>query len=69
MSCKTHKPSYKSDLVIEVPEEERHRVENAHEPIIDSELWEIVQRVRTNKRRPTKLDEMDMLAGLVQCAD
>ena len=44
-------------------------MENAHEPIIDSELWEIVQRVRTNKRRPTKLDEMDMLAGLVQCAD
>ena len=54
-SCKTHKPSYKSDLVVEVPEEERYRVENAHEPIIDRELWDIVQRVRENKRRPTKL--------------
>jgi site-specific DNA recombinase len=69
VSCKTHKPSYKSDLVVEVPEEERYRVENAHEPIIDRELWDIVQRVRTNKRRPTKLGEMDMLAGMVQCAD
>ena len=69
ISCKTHKPSYKSDLVVEVPEEERYRVENAHEPIIDRELWDIVQRVRTNKRRPTKLGEMDMLAGMVQCAD
>lgn len=69
VSCKTHKPSYKSDLVVEVPEEERYRVENAHEPIIDTELWEIVQRVRANKRRPTKMGEMDMLAGLVQCAD
>ena len=69
VSCKTHKPSYKSDLIIEVPEEERYRVENAHEPIIDRELWDIVQRVRANKRRPTKLGKMDMLAGMVQCAD
>lgn len=69
MSCKTHKLSYKSDLVVEVPEEERYRVENAHEPIIDRELWDIVQRVRTNKRHPTKLGKMDMLAGMVQCAD
>lgn len=69
VSCKTHKPSYKSDLVVEVPEEERYRVENAHEPIINRELWDIVQRVRDNKRRPTKLGEMDMLAGMVQCAD
>lgn len=51
------------------PEEERYRVENAHEPIIDRELWDIVQRVRANKRRPTKLGKMDMLAGMVQCAD
>lgn len=51
------------------PEEERYRVENAHEPIVDRELWDIVQRVRANKRRPTKLGKMDMLAGMVQCAD
>lgn len=69
VSCKTHKPSYKSDLVVEVPEEERYRVKNAHEPIIDRGVWDIVQRVRTNKLRPTKLGEMDMLAGMVQCAD
>ena len=68
-NCKTHKPSYKSDLVVEVPEEKRYKVENAHEPIIDRELWDIVQRVRENKRRSTKLGEMDMLAGVVQCAD
>lgn len=64
-----HKPSYKSDLVVEVPEEERYRVENVHEPIINRELWDIVRRVRTNKRRPTNLGEMDMLAGMVQCAN
>ena len=45
------------------------RTHNAHEPIINRELWDIVQRVRENKRRPTKLGEMDMLAGMVQCAD
>ena len=69
VSCKTHKPSYKSDLVVEVPEEERYRVENAHEPIIDREIWEIVQMIRANRRRPTKMGEMDVLAGMVFCAD
>lgn len=68
-SCKTHKPSYKSNFVIEVPEEKRYKVENAHEPIIDRELWNIVQRVRENKWRPTKPGEVDMLEGMVQCAD
>lgn len=37
---------------MEVPEEECYRVEKAHEPTIDREVWEIVQRVRANKRRP-----------------
>ena len=45
------------------------RFENAHEPIIDRETWDIVQKVRSGKRRPNKMGEMDMLSGLVFCAD
>lgn len=66
---KTHKVSYKSDKVIRVPKEEQYRFENAHEPIIDREVWEIVQTIRENRRRPTKMGEMDVLAGMVFCAD
>lgn len=69
ISCKTHKISYKSDLVLSVPDEEQVRIDGAHEPIIPKELWDIVQEIRAHKRRPTKMGEMDMLSGLVCCAD
>lgn len=69
ISCKTHKVSYKSSLVVPVPEESQYRVEDAHEPIIDRETWEIVQRIRAQKRRPVKMGEADLLSGMVFCAD
>lgn len=68
-SCKTHKVSYKSDLVVPVPEEKQYRVEDAHEPIIARETWEIVQRIRSQKRRPVKFGEIDLFSGMVFCAD
>ncbi len=33
------------------------------------EIWEIVQKVRAGKRRPNKMGEMDLLSGMVYCAD
>ena len=69
ISCKTHKVSYKSNLVVPVLEENQYRVEDAHEPIIDRETWEIVQRIRDQKRRPVKMGEADLLSGMVFCAD
>lgn len=38
-----------------------------HEPLIDRETWDIVQKVRQGKRRPNKMGEQDMLSGLVEC--
>ena len=43
--------------------------ENTHPAIISKEVWDIVQRVRKNKRRPTKMDEQNKYSGLVICAD
>lgn len=45
------------------------RFEGTHEPLIDLDTWEIVQRVRQGKRRPTKMGQQDMLSGLVYCTD
>lgn len=45
------------------------RFENTHEPIGDKDTWDIVQKVRAGKRRPTKMGEMDALSGLVKCVD
>ena len=43
--------------------------ENTHEAIIDKETWELVQKNREQRRRPTKLGEMGMFSGLAYCAD
>ena len=61
--------SYKDKRKIEHPREECLVFENTHPAIITKEIWDIVQRVRKNKRRPTKMDEQNKYSGLVICAD
>ena len=43
--------------------------ENTHPAIIDRETWEMVQKARAQRRRPTKMGEMGMFSGLAYCAD
>ena len=62
--------SYKNKTRVDIPENEQVIVKNTHEPLITQELWDIVQDVRSHKRRPPKhMDEPNMFAGLVFCAD
>ena len=46
--------SYKDKRKIEHPREECLVFENTHPAIITKEIWDIVQRVRKNKRRTHK---------------
>ena len=66
---KTTKLSYKSKKTIFNPPDKRAVFENTHEAIIDKETWELVQKNREQRRRPTKLGEMGMFSGLAYCAD
>ena len=61
--------SYKDKRKIEHPREECLVFENTHPAIISKEVWDIVQRVRKNKRRRTKMNEQNKYSGLVVCAD
>ena len=62
--------SYKNKTKVDIPENEQIIVENTHEPLITQEIWDIVKDVRAHKRRPPKhMDEPNMFAGLVFCAD
>jgi site-specific DNA recombinase len=61
--------SYKDKRKIEHPREECLVFENTYPAIITKEIWDIVQRVRKNKRRPTKMNEQNKYSGLVVCAD
>ena len=40
-----------------------------HPALVTQEVWDIVQRVRKNKRRRTNMDEQNKYSGLVFCSD
>lgn len=66
---KTRSKSYKDKKTIDLPPEEWKIFEGTHEPIIDRDTWEAVQRIREGRRRYCKTGEKDKYAGLVFCAD
>ena len=66
---KTRSKSYKDKKTIDLPPEEWKIFEGTHEPIIDRDTWEAVQRIREGRRRYCKTGEKDKFAGLVVCSD
>ena len=66
---KTTKLSYKSKKVIVNTPDKWAVFEDTHKAIIDKDTWEIVQKAREQRRRPTKMGEMGMFSGLAFCAD
>ena len=66
---KTHVKSYKVHKTIYNSPDQWKVFEGTHEAIIDKETFEIVQKIRAGKRRPTRMGEMPMFSGLLYCAD
>ena len=69
VNFKTHVKSYKHYKTIHNSPDKWKIFEDTHEAIIDKETFEIVQKIRAGKRRPTKMGEMPMFSGLLYCAD
>ena len=69
VNCRTRIVSYKDKRKVNVPKEEQIRIENTHEAIIDQTTWDIVQSIRANKRRVTRLGEVNKYSGLLYCSD
>lgn len=61
--------SYKDKKRCERPKSEWLIFEHTHEALVDQETWDIVQEVRSHKRRRTNMDEQNMFSGLVYCSD
>ncbi|MBR1929991.1 MAG: recombinase family protein [Lachnospiraceae bacterium] len=59
----------KDKTKIDRPKEEWKVFENTHEAIIDSNTWELVQTLRSNKRRPNRTGEVSIFSGLLYCGD
>lgn len=69
VNFKTYKQSYKSKKTCYNPIEKQLVFENTHEAIIDTDTWERVQKLRKNKRRPTRTGKTNLFSGIVRCAD
>ena len=71
VSCKRGSLSYKSQKLVLKDEEHWIRIENAHEPIVDKELWHRVQSYAEKKYKPRHtIDNIPTLfVGLLFCAD
>ena len=54
---------------IQKPEEEWIIVENTHEPLVDRDQWDAVQKQLKSRKRSMKNGEVQMFAGLLYCAD
>ena len=68
-SFKSTRLGFKSKKRIPTAKDRRAYIENAHAPIIDRDIWEKVQIIRENKRRPNKSGITSMFSGLLYCAD
>ena len=68
-SFKSTRLGFKSRKRIPTAKDRRTYIEDAHTPIINRDMWEKVQMIRENKRRPTKSGMTSIFSGLLYCAD
>lgn len=68
-SFKSTRLGFKSKKRIPTAKDRRAYIEGAHTPIIDKDVWDKVQMIRGNKRRPTKSGTTSIFSGLLYCAD
>jgi len=61
--------SYKDKTRIYRPMDDWITFEDAHPAIIGQEMFDVVQRIRDGRRRPTKLGDMGVLNGRLYCED
>ena len=69
VNFRTRRKSYKVKKTIRNPQEDWMIFENTHEPIITQQMFDLVQELRKNKRRPQRFKEVNPFSGMVYCAD
>ena len=69
INFKTYRKSYKSKKFFINPKEKWVVFENTQEAIIDQDTFDTVQKIRQGKRRPNHMGEMNILSGMLFCAD
>ncbi len=68
VNFKSYSKSHKLKKRIPTTKEQQAIFFNTHEAIVEDVVFERVQELRANKRRPTKADRQGLFSGLVYCA-
>ena len=69
INFRTTNKSPKSSKRVNNPVEKQMVFLNTHPAIVDENSYEIVQKIRANKRRPTATGKVSIFSGKVFCAD
>ena len=69
VNFKSYSKSHKLKKRIPTTKEQQAIFFNTHEAIVADAVFERVQELRANKRRPTKAERQALFSGLVYCAD
>ena len=69
VNFKSYSKSHKLKKRIPTTKEQQAIFYNTHEAIVEDAVFERVQELRANKRRPTKAERQGLFSGLVYCAD
>lgn len=69
VNFKYQSKSYKCHKAIKRPKDEQMIFYNTHEPIISKEDWDMVQKIRSGRRRKNSTGEVNKFSGLLYCAD
>lgn len=69
VNFKSYSKSHKLKKRIPTTKEQQAVFRNTHEAIVEEAVFERVQELRANKRRPTKAERQGIFSGLVFCAD
>ena len=60
--------SYKTSINRPCPKDEWIRVEGTHEPIVERELWDRVQKLIAERSKPFEVGTIGLFAGKARCA-
>ncbi len=70
VQAKTYNPTYKSKHTIPAPQSHWIKIENAHEPIIDMDTWNLTRRIWNRRTKPCYVSgtkDINVFAGKVIC--
>ena len=67
INFKTTRRSFKDKTKIDLPQEEWKIFKNTHEPIIDEETFNLVQKIRNSRRRNQKTGKQSVFSGHLFC--